>query len=280
MTRKAKLGVAGAVAAAMIGILAVLTAFLIAELALIYQKYGLAATQRIREGHEKERELLKIYYTEYHPLIAAALGQARGNASTVSSTSGSGFYTLIVGHGYPIGLKYALLVDKESRAVKESKPLDMVVEPPCTIIKAMDIGFNKTGNETVSFISSNGRIYQALDEPPNMAEVIPCVSGNGNDGNSFDLKVEITPPQALNQVSVEIIVGACSYQQTPGGNQIRLDDCPPFTVVQLTATDSDEYSFRYWQVEGKKYDSKELYVLLDEDFNIIAKFDIVGGGGG
>jgi len=280
---RAKLGVAGAVAAVMIGLVAVLSAFIIAELALIYQKYGLTAMQRIREAHEKEKELLKIYHTDYHPLIAAALAalgvapgrEPTGNISVVGLPRG--YYTVVVGHGYPVGIRYALLQDRERHAVKESKSLDILVEPPGMIIKAKDIGFNPTENETVSFVSSSGRIYQALEEPPSMAEVIPCVFSKVK--NRFDLKVEAAPSQALGQVSVKVMAGICQ-DRLEGGGQIRLDDCLRFTVVRLTAEDSDEYSFLYWQVEGKRYNSTQLLILLEKDYNVVARFNKVGGGEG
>jgi len=281
MAGRGRLGVAGAIAATMIGLLAVLSAFIIAELALIYQKYGLAAVQRVREGHEREKELLRIHYTDQHPLIAAVLGEGRRNVSAVGSAGESGYYTLISGHGYPVGIKHVLLVDRDNRVVKELRSVNMLVEPPCVIIDAKSIGFRQTGNVSVSFISSRGRIYQALEEPPSVADVIPCIidSGSGRDGNSFDLKIEASPSQALGQVSVKVIVGTCQSQRNLG-NQIRLDDCPPYTVAQLIAKNSDRYSFRYWQVEGKRYDTSELLILLEKDYNVVAKFDGVGGDSG
>ncbi|RLI29062.1 hypothetical protein DRO58_00755 [Candidatus Bathyarchaeota archaeon] len=283
-SHRARLGVAGAVAAAAIAILAVLSAFLIAELAFIYQKYGLAAVQNVREAHEREKEQLKIYYTKNHPLIAAALAETRGadqSISVVGPSSQGGYFTFIVRHGYPVGIKYVILADKDEKNVKEAKSFDTVIEPPCLVIEADNIGFNKMEEGVVKFVSSRGRIYQALNESPKIAEVIPCIytRKGSNNKNSFDLKVEASPAKALGQVTVKVITGSCLVKPKREADQIRINGCRPITVVLLTAEDSSEYTFSYWQVEGEKYNTPQLLLLLEQDYNIVAEFEKVGGGG-
>jgi hypothetical protein len=89
------------------------------------------------------------------------------------------------------------------------------------------------------------------------------------DRNSFDLNIVASPSVALGQVSWNVNRGTCQVAER--GSQIKLQ-CSAFTIVTLSASDSQNYAFEVWKIEGVRVTDRQVTLLLDDDYTVNADF--------
>jgi hypothetical protein len=104
---------------------------------------------------------------------------------------------------------------------------------------------------------------------PNATLVYSCTPDRDRDRNSFDLHIVASPSAALDQVSWDVSRGTC--QAVERGNQIKLQ-CSAFARVTLSASDSQNYVFEAWRIEGERVTDRQVTLLLDDDYNVNADF--------
>jgi hypothetical protein len=102
---------------------------------------------------------------------------------------------------------------------------------------------------------------------PNATLVYPCAPDM--DRNSFDLHILTSPSGALGQVSWDVNRGTCAV--TMSGGEIKLT-CSTFTIVTLSAADSQNYVFEAWRIEGVRVTDRQVTLALDDDYTVNADF--------
>jgi hypothetical protein len=102
---------------------------------------------------------------------------------------------------------------------------------------------------------------------PNATLVYSCTPDR--DRNSFDLHIVASPSAALDQVSWNVGRGTC--QEVERGNQIKLQ-CSAFASVTLSASDSQNYVFEAWGIEGERVTDRQVTLFLDDDYTVNADF--------
>jgi hypothetical protein len=89
------------------------------------------------------------------------------------------------------------------------------------------------------------------------------------DRNSFDLHILTSPSGALGQVSWDVNRGTCQVAER--GSQIKLQ-CSAFTIVTLSASDSQNYAFEVWKIEGVRVTDRQVTIVLDDDYTANVDF--------
>jgi hypothetical protein len=151
--------------------------------------------------------------------------------------------------------------------------LNRVVEPPCYMLRLDKVNHAwrtlAAFNRSVSHVAviADGKAYYGTMRMPNATLVYPCTPDR--DRNAFDLHIVASPSGALGQVSWDVNRGTCTV--TTSGNQIKLQ-CSAFAIVTLSASDSQDYVFEAWRIEGERITDRQVTLLLDEDYNVNADF--------
>jgi hypothetical protein len=116
-------------------------------------------------------------------------------------------------------------------------------------------------------VVAEGKVYYGTMRMPNATMVYPCAPDR--DRNSFDLHIVASPSAALDQVSWDVRRGTC--QVAGRGNQIKLQ-CSAFATVTLSASDSQNYAFEAWRIEGVRVTDRQVTLFLDDDYTVNADF--------
>ena len=188
---------------------------------------------------------------------------------------------IIVDGGYSVLVKDVLFllaqdrssIDPVTGTLVRTYSLNRVVEPPCYMLRLDKVNHAwrtlATFNRSVSHVAviAEGKVYYGTMRMPNATLVYPCTPDR--DRNAFDLHIVASPSGALGQVSWDVNRGTCTV--TTSGNQIKLQ-CSAFAIVTLSASDSQDYVFEAWRIEGERITDRQVTLLLDDDYNVNANF--------
>jgi len=188
---------------------------------------------------------------------------------------------IIVDGGYSVLVKDVLFllaqdrssIDPVTGTLVRTYSLNRVVEPPCYMLRLDKVNHAwrtlATFNRSVSHVAviAEGKVYYGTMRMPNATLVYPCTPDR--DRNAFDLHIVASPSGALGQVSWDVNRGTCTV--TTSGNQIKLQ-CSAFAIVTLSASDSQDYVFEAWRIEGERITDRQVTLLLDDDYNVNADF--------
>jgi hypothetical protein len=188
---------------------------------------------------------------------------------------------LVVDGGYSVLVKDILFLEAQNRSsidpvtgrLVKTYSLNRVAEPPCLMIRLDKVDRTwKTldaFNSSVSHVAvvAEGKAYYGTVRMPNATLVYPCAPDM--DRNSFDLHILTSPSDALGQVSWDVNRG--TYTVTTSGSEIKLT-CSAFTIVTLSAADSQNYVFEAWKIEGVRVTDRQVTIVLDDDYTVNADF--------
>jgi len=188
---------------------------------------------------------------------------------------------IVVDGGYSVLVKDILFLEAQNRSsidpvtgrLVRTYSLNRVVEPPCHMLRLdrVDGSWRTLAafNSSVSHVAviAEGKVYYGTMRMPNATLVYSCTPDR--DRNSFDLHIVASPSAALDQVSWDVKRGTC--QVVERGSQIRLQ-CSAFARVTLSASDSQNYVFEAWRIEGERVTGGQVTLLLDDDYTVNADF--------
>jgi hypothetical protein len=188
---------------------------------------------------------------------------------------------IIIDGGYSVLVKDILFLEAQNRSsidpvtgtLVKTYSLNRVVEPPCYMLRLDKVkhawrtldAFNSSASHVAVIVE--GKVYYGTVREPNATLVYPCIPDR--DRNSFDLHIVASPSAALDQVSWNVNRGTC--QVVERGSQIRLQ-CSAFARVTLSASDSQNYVFEAWRIEGERVTDRQVTLLLDDDYTVNADF--------
>jgi hypothetical protein len=188
---------------------------------------------------------------------------------------------IVVDGGYSVLVKDILFLEAQSRssidpvtgALVTTYSLNMVVEPPCYVLRLDNVerawrtlaAFNRSVSHVA--VIADGKVYYGTMRMPNATLVYSCTPDRDRD--SFDLHIVASPSAALGQVSWNVSRGTC--QVVEGDSQIRLQ-CSAFAIVTLSASDSQDYAFEAWTIEGEMVTGRQVTIALDDDYTVNADF--------
>jgi hypothetical protein len=188
---------------------------------------------------------------------------------------------IVIDGGYSVLVKDILFLEAQNRSsidpvtgrLVRTYSLNRVVEPPCHMLRLdrVDRAWRTLDafNRSVSHIAvvAEGKVYYGTMRMPNATLVYSCTPDR--DRNSFDLHIVASPSAALDQVSWDVSRGTC--QVVERGRQIKLQ-CSAFARVTLSASDSQNYVFEAWRIEGERVTDRQVTLFLDDDYNVNADF--------
>jgi hypothetical protein len=222
-----------------------------------------------RESFEQKRGGLRVLvWSYYFPNSSGAVWQRP-------------YLYLIIDGGYQVPVKEILFLEEQNRSsidpvtgrLVRTYSLNRMVEPPCYMLRLdrVDRAWRTLAafNRSVSHVAvvADGKVYYGTMRMPNATLVYPCASDR--DRNAFDLHIVASPSAALGQVSWNVKRGTC--QVVERGSQIRLQ-CSAFAIVTLSASDSQNYAFEAWRIEGERVMDRQVTIALDDDYNVNADF--------
>jgi len=228
------------------------------------------ASGSAKNVHEQKREGLRVFvWTYFFPH-----GGGRWQRP---------YLYLVVEGGYPVLVKDVIFLEAENRSsidpvtgrIVRSYRLDRAVEPPCLMVRLdrVDRGWRtlEAFNRSVSHVAvvAEGKVYYGTVRMPNVTLAYPCAPDR--DRNAFDLHIVASPAEALDQVSWTTLRGSCMIVERSRGNQVKLQ-CSAYSVVRLSASDSRNYVFEEWNVEGNRAMEETLTLVLDDDYTVNAIF--------
>jgi hypothetical protein len=222
-----------------------------------------------REAFEQKRGGLRVLVWSYY---------FTGSSGAVWQRP---YLYLIIDGGYSVLVKGVLFLLAQNRSsidpvtgrLVKTYSLNRAVEPPCYMFRLDRVDRTwKTldaFNSSVSHVAviAEGKVYYGTVRMPNATLVYPCAPDM--DRNSFDLNIVASPSAALNQVSWNVNKGTCTV--TTLGTVISLN-CSAFTIVTLSASDSQNYAFEAWKIEGERVTDRQVTLLLDDDYTVNADF--------
>jgi hypothetical protein len=188
---------------------------------------------------------------------------------------------IVIDGGYSVLVKDVLFLLAQNRSsidpvtgtLVRTYSLNRVVEPPCYMLRLdrVDRAWKTLDafNRSVSHVAvvAEGKVYYGTMRMPNATLFYPCAPER--DRNIFDLHIVASPSAALDQVSWDVSSGTC--QVVESGMQIKFQ-CSAFARVTLSASDSQNYVFEAWRIEGKRVTDRQVTLLLDDDYNVNADF--------
>lgn len=270
--RRAKAGYGAVLALGLFLSALVLSAMLLSVMLSAYRvsQEGVATS---REQHEVKREGLRVLVWSYY------FPASHGRFSRP-------YLYLVVEGGYAVRVREVLFllaanrsqIDPYTGALVARVQLDRVVEPPCLMIRLWKppvtrwrtlADFNRSVSH-VAVVTAEGKVYYGTMRMPNATLAYPCQPDP--DRNAFDLHLVVTPAAATGQVSWQVVRGTCAQQRS--GNQYKLT-CSAYAVIRLKATDSSQYVFDGWNIEGEKVNEREITLVLDDDYTVNARFNKV-----
>jgi len=188
---------------------------------------------------------------------------------------------IVVDGGYSVLVKDILFLEAQNRSsidpvterLVRTYSLNRVVEPPCYMLRLDKVNhawrtlaaFNRSVSNVA--VIAEGKVYYGTMRMPNATLVYSCTPDR--DRNPFDLHIVASPSAALDQVSWDVKRGTC--QVVERGSQIRLQ-CSAFAIVTLSASDSQNYVFEAWRIEGERVTDRQVTLLLDDDYTVNADF--------
>ena len=188
---------------------------------------------------------------------------------------------IIIDGGYSVLVKDVLFLEAQNRSsidpvtgtLVRTYNLNRVVEPPCYMLRLDKVerawrtldAFNRSVSHVA--VVAEGKVYYGTLREPNATMVYPCAPDM--DRNSFDLHIVASPSAALDQVSWDVRRGTCQVAER--GSQIRLQ-CSAFATVTLSASDSQNYVFEAWKIEGVRVTDRQVTLFLDDDYTVNADF--------
>jgi hypothetical protein len=222
-----------------------------------------------REAFEQKRGGLRVLVWSYY---------FRNSSGAVWQRP---YLYLIVEGGYSVLVKDVLLLEAQNRSSIDpitgrlvgTYRLDRVVELPCLMVRLDKVNhaWKTLGafNRSVSHVAvvAEGKVYYGTIRVPNATLVHSCAPER--DRNSFDLQIISSPSDALNQVSWNVNRGTCMV--TTLGTVISLT-CSAYALVTLSASDSQNYVFEAWRIEGERVTDSRLTLALDDDYTVNADF--------
>jgi hypothetical protein len=222
-----------------------------------------------REAFEQKRGGLRVLVWSYY---------FTGSSGAVWQRP---YLYLVVDGGYSVLVKDILFLEAQNRSsidpvtgtLVRTYSLNRVVEPPCYMLRLDKVdGTWKTldiFNSSISHVAviAEGKVYYGTVRMPNATLVYPCAPDM--DRNSFDLNIVASPSIALNQVSWNVNKGTCTV--TTLGTVISLN-CSAFTIVTLSASGSQNFTFEAWRIEGERVTDRQVTLLLDDDYTVNADF--------
>jgi len=228
------------------------------------------ASGSAREAFEQKRGGLRVLVWSYY-----YTGPGRG------AIWQRPYLYIIVDGGYSVLVKDVLFLLAQNRSsidpvtgtLVRTYSLNRVVEPPCYMLRLDRVDRTwrtlDAFNSSVSHVAvvADGKVYYGTMRMPNATLVYPCTPDR--DRNAFDLHIVASPSAALGQVSWDVRRGTC--QVVVRGSQIKLQ-CSAFAVVALSASDSQNYVFEAWRIEGKRITDSEVTLFLDDDYTVNADF--------
>jgi hypothetical protein len=225
-----------------------------------------------REAFEQKRGGLRVLVWSYY-----YSGSGRG------AVWQRPYLYLVVDGGYSVLVKNVLFLLAQNRSsidpvtgrlVKTYSP-NRVAEPPCLMIRLDKVDRTwKTldaFNNSVSHVAvvAEGKVYYGTIRMPNATLVYSCAPDM--DRNAFDLHIIASPKAALDQVSWNVNRGTCQVTEGGKDNEIKLT-CSAFTIVTLSAADSQNYVFEAWKIEGVRVTDRQVTIVLDDDYTANADF--------
>ena len=224
----------------------------------------------VRETFEQKRGGLRVLVWSYY-----YSGPGRG------AIWQRPYLYIIIDGGYSVLVKDVLFLLAQNRSsidpvtgtLVRTYSLNRAVEPPCYMLRLDKVDNTwrtlDAFNSSVSHVAviAEGKVYYGTMRMPNATLVYPCAPDM--DRNSFDLNIVASPSAALDQVSWDVRRGTC--QVVERGSQIKLQ-CSAFAVVTLSASDSQNYVFEAWRIEGERITDSEVTLSLDDDYTVNADF--------
>jgi len=188
---------------------------------------------------------------------------------------------IVVDGGYSVLVKDILFLEAQNRSsidpvtgrLVRTYSLNRVVEPPCYMLRLDKVNHAwrtlAAFNSSVSHVAviAEGKVYYGTMRMPNATLVYSCTPDR--DRNSFDLHIVASPSAALDQVSWDVSRGTC--QVVERGSRIRLQ-CSAFARVTLSASNSQNYAFEAWRIEGERVTDRQVTFVLDDDYTVNADF--------
>jgi hypothetical protein len=188
---------------------------------------------------------------------------------------------IVIDGGYSVLVKDILFLEAQNRSsidpvtgrLVRTYSLNRVVEPPCYMLRLdrVDRAWRTLDafNRSVSHVAviAEGKVYYGTMRMPNATLVYSCAPDR--DRNAFDLHIVASPSAALDQVSWDVSRGTC--QVVERGRQIKFQ-CSAFARVTLSASDSQNYVFEAWRIEGERVTDRQVTLLLDDDYTVNADF--------
>jgi hypothetical protein len=223
-----------------------------------------------REAFEQKRGGLRVFVWSYY-----YSGPGRG------AVWQRPYLYIIVDGGYSVLVKDVLFLLAQNRSsidpvtgtLVRTYSLNRVVEPPCYMLRLdrVDRAWRTLTafNSSVSHVAviAEGKVYYGTMRMPNATLVYPCTPDR--DRNSFDLNIVASPSIALDQVSWNVSRGTCQVAER--SSRIRLQ-CSAFAIVTLSASDSQNYAFEAWKIEGVRVTDRRVTIVLDDDYTVNADF--------
>jgi len=222
-----------------------------------------------REAFEQKRGGLRVLVWSYY---------FTGSSGAVWQRP---YLYLIIDGGYSVLVKGVLFLLAQNRSsidpvtgrLVKTYSLNRAVEPPCYMLRLDKVDNTwrtlDAFNSSVSHVAviAEGKVYYGTMRMPNATLVYPCAPDM--DRNSFDLNIVASPSIALGQVSWNVNRGTCQVAER--GSQIKLQ-CSAFAIVTLSASDSQNYAFEAWKIEGERVTDRQVTLLLDDDYTVNADF--------
>jgi hypothetical protein len=227
------------------------------------------ASGSAREAFEQKREGLRVFVWSYYYGSGSGGVWQRPYLYLVAE----GGFSALVRDVLFLRAQNRLAIDPVTGQLVREYRLDRVVEPPCLMIRLDKLNHAwKTiaaFNRSVTHVSvvSEGKAYYGTLRRPNATLAYACVPDVSR--NSSDLRIIATQAVAINQTSWRVVKGIC--QLVERHNQIRLR-CAAYSVVELVASDTNEYVFEEWEIEGESVKSRQVTIALDDDYDVKARF--------
>jgi hypothetical protein len=223
-----------------------------------------------RESFEQKRGGLRVLVWSYY-----YSGPGRG------AVWQRPYLYIVIDGGYSVLVKDILFLEAQNRSsidpvtgrLVRTYSLNRVVEPPCYMLRLdrVDRAWRTLDvfNRSVSHVAviAEGKVYYGTMRMPNATLVYPCAPDR--DRNAFDLHIIASPSAALDQVSWNVNRGTCQVAER--GRQIKLQ-CSAFAIVTLSASDSQNYVFEAWRIEGRRVTDRQVTIVLDDDYTVNADF--------
>jgi len=262
----------GAVLALGIFLSALILATLLLSAMVPPSKVSSEGSGSAREAFEQKRGGLRVLVWSYY-----FGGSGRG------AVWQRPYLYIIVDGGYSVLVKDVLFLLAQNRSsidpvtgrLVRTYSLNRVVEPPCRMFRLDRVDRTwKTldaFNSSVSHVAviAEGKVYYGTVRMPNATLAYPCMPDM--DRNVFDLHITTSPSSALGQVSWNVNRGTCQVTGEETGNEIKLQ-CSAFAIVTLSASDSQNYVFKAWRIEGVRVTDNPVTIFLDDDYTVNADF--------